>query len=68
MQLLTHTSNVIRTHNFEPNIELDVDVCVDSIQLLTHTSKSISTVGTFSGMCPRRSFLNANCLLCLKQS
>ena len=50
----THLYAMIRTHNFEPNVEFDFDVCVDSIQLLTHTLKLNSTLGTFSGMCPGR--------------
>ena len=37
---------------WEPNVELVFDVCVDSRQCLTDTSKSNSTLGTFSGKCP----------------
>ena len=35
-----------------PNVEVDFDVCVDSRHCLTGTSKSHSTLGTFSGKCP----------------
>ena len=35
-----------------PNIEFNFDVCVDSRQCLTDTSKWNLTLGTFSGKCP----------------
>ena len=35
-----------------PNVKFNFDVCVESRHCLTDTSKSNSTLGTFSGKCP----------------
>ena len=43
---------MIRTHNFDPNIEFNFDVSVSNCMLSTDTSKSNWTLGTFSGICP----------------
>ena len=48
----THLHAMIRTQNFEPNIDFDFDVSVSNCMLSTDTSKSNSTLGTFSGICP----------------
>ena len=42
---------MIRTHNFEANVEFDFDVSVSNCMLSAGTSKSNSTLGTFSGIC-----------------
>ena len=49
---------MIRTHNFEPNDEFDFDVSVSSCMLSTDTLKLNSTLGTFSGICPRGNMLH----------
>ena len=40
---------MIRTHNFEPNVEFDFDVSVSNCMLSTDTMKSNLTLGTFIG-------------------
>ena len=48
----THLNTMIRTHNLEPNVELDFDVTVSNCMLSTDTSDSNLTLGTFIGICP----------------
>ena len=48
----THLDAMIRTQNFEPKVNFDFNVSVSNCMLSTETSKSKSTLGTFSGICP----------------
>ena len=42
---------MIRTQNFEPNVQFNSNVSLSNFVLSTDTSKSNSTIGTFSGIC-----------------
>ena len=43
---------MIRTHNFDPNVQFNFDVSVSNCMLSTDTLKANWTLGTFSGICP----------------
>ena len=48
----THLHALIRTHNFEHNVEFDFDVSVSNCMLSTDSSKSNLMFGTFRSICP----------------